>query len=39
MNVTIESFSFSHPSVSLQMEGIFNPQVGLLKASLPALWR
>lgn len=26
VNVTIESFSFSHPSVSLHMDGIFTPQ-------------
>lgn len=39
MNVTIESFSFSHPSVSLQMDGIFTPQVAMLKAQLPPLWR
>ena len=29
VNVTIESFSFSHPSISLHMDGIYTPEAAL----------
>ncbi|CAJ1413109.1 unnamed protein product [Effrenium voratum] len=35
VNVTIESFSFSHPSVSLHMDGIYNPQGVQIRGSRP----
>lgn len=35
VNVTIESFSFSHPSISLHMDGIYTPEGQQVRSSRP----